>query len=91
MSSYFHHRAKTGDPAEQQTALSRSDTWPTPKWQLREHTVQLNPTQAGLGKYLEFALNEWQGQITPLHRASGRGGNLAFQQKHTSQRTLVKH
>lgn len=31
MSGYFHHCAKTGDPAEQQTVLSRPDTRAKPQ------------------------------------------------------------
>ena len=45
LSGYFHTCLKTGDPAEQQRALGRTDIRPSPRGQLREHTVQLKPTR----------------------------------------------
>lgn len=61
MSGYFHHCAKTGDPAEQQTALSRSDTGANPQ-------VAAQRTHCPVKTYTDwpqkipgvFALNKWQ-------------------------------
>lgn len=64
VSDYFHHCTKTGDPAEQQTAFSRLTPRPSPRLQLREHTVQLNPTWTGLKKYLVFVSpKSWNGSV----------------------------
>lgn len=67
MSAYFPHCTQTGDPAEQQTAPSRTDMGPSPRWQLRGHGVQFHPTQTGLGKYLLFVSpKSWPEQFVGL-------------------------
>lgn len=73
MSGYFHHCAKTGDPAEQQTALSRSDTGANPQVAAQRTHCPVKPYTDWPRKIPGVCVEQMAAPFKTLHRVSGSG------------------
>lgn len=73
VSGYFHHCAKTGDPAEQQTALSRSDTGANPQVAAQRTHCPVKPCTDWPRKIPGVCVEQMAAPFKTRHRVSGRG------------------
>lgn len=73
MSGYFHHCAKTGDPAEQQTALSRSDTGAKPQVAAQRTHCPVKPYTDWPRKIPGVCVEQMAAPFKTLRRVSGSG------------------